>query len=201
MQLIVVYGLKTSDYGWLEHFYPAQRLKEICRNRGIMLRFLFPQDLTLFLATAHLNGFPPDLTPCLIRGNCPVSTVVELEKSGYTCYNSSPALILANDKLKTRNFLIQHKFSTPQTALLNSNSKIPQEFDFPFVLKPKNGSRGTSVHLIHTKKDLDTIIDHEKPSSEWIIQSYIENFSWKRSPYILRREPSNCICCTIRPSR
>lgn len=185
MHLLVVYGLKTTDYGWLEEFYPAQRLKEICKNRGIELRFLFPQDVTLFLTKAPRN-FLPESTPCLIRGLCPISTVVLLENSGYTCYNSSHALKRANDKLSTYDFLIRHKYPTPHTALfhskafLQSDSKLPVdcnfpvEWDYPFVLKPRNGSRGKAVHLVSSKKELETIIDTDKDFDEWIIQTYIE---------------------------
>lgn len=176
MRLLVVYGLKTTDYGWLEHFYPAFRLIETCKNRSIELRFLFPQDVSLFLASIEAHSFSPDKTFCLIRGTCPISTVVELEKFGYICYNSSFALKLANDKLETFHFLQKHKFSTPQTELfVHSDSKISHKFQYPLVLKPRNGSRGNSVHLIFSHEEMQTIIDNGQSLDEWIIQTYIES--------------------------
>lgn len=154
MRLVVVYGLKTRDYRWLEGFYPAKRLCEECENRGVELRFLFPRDVEAFLDN------PSDAkrgeTAFLTRGDISRKTVEHLEATGRPCVNGSVSREIANDKLETYRFLASHGFPTPKTLLLDEPFSTPSRDlpVFPLVIKPRFGSRGTGVALCQSMDDI-----------------------------------------------
>lgn len=194
MRLLVVYGLATTDYDWLARFYPARRIAEECANRGIPLRFLFPRDIPLFpdaltldrlFADPAIDSFPEARPPIiLIRGNVDVETVARLEKAGCRCVNSARAMALANDKLESARFLARHGFPTPVTLpaadVLDANGPLTQEesgfpIAFPFILKPRRGSRGVGVALIETEEGLSRWKEGHRGErrDDWVAQEFV----------------------------
>jgi RimK family alpha-L-glutamate ligase len=177
MRLLVVYGLKTADYGWLSGFYPARRLAEECEKRSVKLRFLFPKDVPEYLGNrdARLTGD----TVCLIRGRVGDDTVRLLEGAGLICVNSSASRVFADDKLRTARFLETHLWPSPKTSLFRAAS-----ISFPCILKPRYGSRGEGVSLVETADDLagwkrrefgndNELASTADASGVWIAQEYI----------------------------
>lgn len=162
MRLVVVYGLKTLDYGYFDIFYPSRRLAEECANRSIPLRFLFPRDVPSFLAE-NVDAADKSETVCMIRGTVEADTVRLVEKAGYPAVNSASSLALANDKLESARFLERHGWPTPDTRLTAAGMR------FPLVAKPRFGSRGVGVRLVESRSDFDGL------EPDTILQEYIEN--------------------------
>lgn len=160
--LVVVYGLKTYDYSWLDRFYPAHRLKEEAQNRSISLRFLFPRDVPAFLAslnTAHHDGS----AVFLCRGSVPVDVIESIEQSGFVVINPSAAARIAGDKRETERFLAERGYHTP--ALIEREALDTPDLCWPIVAKPRFGSRGTGVCLIQRGDKI--------PEGDYLFQEYI----------------------------
>jgi gamma-F420-2:alpha-L-glutamate ligase len=164
-RLVVVWGLKTSDYGFFNRFYPARRLSDECKKRSVALRFLFPGDLSSFLALPVSETERRD-SLILIRGNVREEDVLPAERALWKCVNDSQSRSIANDKLATARFLESRGWPTPATfpasVLGRPGSSViaDAEFEaglplaFPFVVKPRFGSRGAGVILVRTQRDL-----------------------------------------------
>ncbi len=185
MRLVVVYGLKTRDYRWLEGFYPAKRLTEACENRGIELRFLFPKDIRAFIDN------PEDAkraeTVFLTRGDIPRKAVELLESTGLPCVNGSIGREIANDKLRTFRYLDENGWPTPKTVALNELRRDPRRdspngmpfttLGYPVVVKPRFGSQGRGVALCENEDDIARAIVTGKSGSgendAWIAQEYV----------------------------
>lgn len=189
---MALWGLKTDDYAYLDEFYPTRRLKEACKDRGLELRFLFPRDLPEFLEKERLDSPPdsgPDRTLFLIRGAVAPETVRLIEGYGYTCVNSAESLALAADKLETARFLARNGWPTPETEELFMNVDSPQDIprigdqadrplstlSFPFISKPRTGSRGQGVRLIASQEDLAEALGEAAPDGGFIAQEYISS--------------------------
>jgi len=168
MRLVVVYGLKTVDYGYFETFYPSRRLAEECANRSIPLRFLFPRDVPSFLSESVADGIKRD-TICLIRGKVYPDTVRLLEMAGWRTVNTARALSLANDKIASARFLETNGWPTPETRFAGDIPRGPDSaIAFPVVAKPRFGSRGEGVRLVESVGELAGL------ESDTILQDYIE---------------------------
>lgn len=153
MRLVIVYGLATDDYGWLQQFYPARRFSAECENRGIPLRFLFPRDLKAFLGTES-----PDQrqTVFLFRGPLPPGMIAETESAGYSCVNPADARAIADDKLETARWLADHAWPTPKTV---EAARLGESgLAFPLVAKPRFGSRGRGVALVERQEDFAALM-------------------------------------------
>lgn len=170
MHLAVIYGLDTDDHMWLQSFYPAKRLSEECKDRGIQLRFFFIREIYREGDRAFIPGMSHHTTAVLIRGQVPPALVLLLENSGYRCINGSRALTVANDKWETYLLCKTRAFPVPLTELYTPGEQpgIP----FPLIAKPRFGLRGRGVFLAKTEAEL-----HSKPSSNgepYIVQEWIQ---------------------------
>lgn len=160
--LVVVYGLKTHDYSWLSRFHPARRLDEEAQNRGISLRFLFPRDVSAFLAVPDEER-RSDNTIFLCRGSVPLEVIEIIEQSGFLVINSSQAVRIADDKQETGQFLEEQGFHTP--TLMDRNELDMPDISWPVVAKPRFGSRGRGIHLIQRGDEI--------PEGDYLFQEYI----------------------------
>lgn len=160
--LVVVYGLKTTDYSWLDRFYPARRLREEAQNRSISLRFLFPRDVPDFLSSLNTRQHAA-VTPVLCRGSVPPDVIESIEQSGLTVINPSAAVRIADDKQETGRFLAESGFHTP--FLLKRDLLDTPDVTWPIVIKPRFGSRGTGVRLLYRTDDI--------PEGDYLFQEYI----------------------------
>jgi len=189
---VALWGLKTGDYGYLDDFYPTRRLKEACKDRGLELRFLFPPDLPAFLERegpsetrdADRNSrlkacrdADRDSTLFLIRGAVSPQAVRLVEDSGYACVNSATSLELASDKLETARFLSRNGWPCPETAAFPAEGPHAggpvSPLDFPFVLKPRTGSRGVGVRLVASREELTAALTESLPGDALVAQEYI----------------------------
>lgn len=162
--LVVVYGLKTRDYSYLDIFHPSRRLSQAAADRSIPLRFLFPQDVEDFLSGDRGARTPPE-TVFLFRGEVSPDLIRFIEKKGFRTINSAPAVQLAGDKLATARFLEENGFPTPRIYTGGIN-KSGETFPFPAVLKPRFGSRGCGVTLIRSPDEI--------PQGDFVVQEYVK---------------------------
>lgn len=150
--LLVVWELFTDDYGWFKHFYPAVRIAEVCKDRGIPLRFLFARDIIPYLAAlrsgrepVNLPGYCPGESPdestlsreseyraalpcrALIRGMTNPDLIEALETAGIPCVNGSRATRTANDKLETARLAASLGIPAPFTLDAEEGLKLLQD--------------------------------------------------------------------------
>ena len=182
MRVVLIYGLKTTDHQWAEAFYPVRRFIEECKNRSIPLRFLFADEVSVFLKE-NTDSQEKQETVCLLRGKIAGETFETLEDAGFICINSPKAHKLVADKLKTARFLQAHGWPTPNTMPMDA---IGNDVSFPVVIKPRFGSRGKGVRLLESQAEFKTwIAKHRKEGKQasgngctailgnWIFQEYI----------------------------
>ena len=197
MRLVVVWGLKTTDYGFFNGFYPARRLSDECKKRGIALRFLFPEDLSSFL-TRPIPETERKESLILIRGTVSDAVVSRAESAGWRCVNDSRSRAVANDKLATARFLESGHWPAPATfpasalCLTAASGEADAEgaqvppLAFPLVIKPRFGSRGEGVILVRAQSELARLgissghsapgrsdPGHIAPGDDLIAQEYI----------------------------
>jgi carbamoyl-phosphate synthase large subunit len=61
---------------------------------------------------------------------------------------------IADDKWLTYQFLRQHRFPYPQSALPEQVEDLLRTCDFPFIVKPRIGARSAGVNLVHNEQEL-----------------------------------------------
>jgi len=155
LRLAVVYGLKTADYGWLNQFYPANRIARACAERGLEPRFLFPRDVETYLSGDEYRR-DGERTVFLLRGEVADTVRLPLERTGRPCLNPRNAALLAQDKLACAATLSRAGWQTPKTVEIpeippgTNDATLP--LPIPFVIKPRAGSRGKGVALIETEE-------------------------------------------------
>jgi carbamoyl-phosphate synthase large subunit len=77
---------------------------------------------------------------------------------------SSPVevLTIGRDKWKTYLFLKQNDLSVPRSALPIDAEKFVKEFDFPIVVKPREGYGSLFFYLVHSKSEMKQAISNIK---------------------------------------
>ncbi|MSR78363.1 MAG: ATP-grasp domain-containing protein [Candidatus Omnitrophica bacterium] len=86
---------------------------------------------------------------------------------------SSPEVIrIADDKLRTYEFLTSHAISAPITLPLSAEAA--KQIPFPMVLKPrKGGSRSSGVFVVHNESELSFRLS-TLPLNNYIAQEYLD---------------------------
>ena len=103
MGIRLVYGLKTTDQGYLEAFYPSKRLAEAARERRL------DYQARIFEPNASPDGY---ISFCrnhaaILRGELPWSLYEALENEGIPVVNSRASTELARDKMASSGFFVQ----------------------------------------------------------------------------------------------
>jgi len=96
---------------------------------------------------------------------------------------SSKAQKTGFDKLKTAIFLKENKFPYPKTSSLNEEG---YKFKYPLILKSRQGSGSSKVHLIENKESFNFF---KKLYPDFIKQEYIDNIEGEYT------------CCVFRSSK
>ena len=104
-------------------------LLELCQRERIGL--LIPTiDTELGMYAAHREAF---------------------RKVGATVAVSGPATIrIAEDKVITQAWLVSHGFPTVRQALARDVLARPEGWNFPLIVKPRFGSAGKGVEVVHS---------------------------------------------------
>ncbi|HXX99163.1 MAG TPA: ATP-grasp domain-containing protein [Candidatus Bathyarchaeia archaeon] len=89
---------------------------------------------------------------------------------------SSPVevLTIGRDKWKTYLFLKQNDLPVPGSALPIHAEKFVKEFDFPIVVKPREGYGSLFFHLVHCKSEMKQAISNiQKAGWHPLLQEYL----------------------------
>jgi len=174
--LAVVWGLRTQDRAFLHDFYPWRRLTDEATKRSLELRFLFPQEAVD--PDGQHSDVLRDCQAILLRGKTPPNILDALHNSGIPCINTPKSITLAGDKLACARWLTGRGWPTPTTWIPSTNGEAlhTQATPFPCVVKPRYGSRGGGVFLVHDKTALCTAIHRigVQGLGQALCQDYVE---------------------------
>lgn len=99
-----------------------------------------------------------------------------IERESRTKVLSSPAdvLTIGRDKWKTYLFLKQNSLPVPGSALPIDAEKFVKEFDFPIVVKPREGYASLLFYLVHCKSEMKQAISNiQKAGWHPLLQEYL----------------------------
>lgn len=109
----------------------------------------------------------------------------EFEKDGIRIIVSEKEVIdICYDKYATYKFLQEHDLPSIPTYLVFDEIKAELErgaFQFPLMVKPKNGSASLDIHKVHSMKELKVILDE---AQEYIVQPFIQGEEYGVDCYI-----------------
>lgn len=110
-------------------------------------------DAILDICAAHGVSM---VIPCIDPELLPLSLAsARFEAIGVELVVSAPSLIeIARDKLLTAEFFDGHGIRTPKTALAESVCASPDRWRWPLLVKPRHGSAGRLVRVVHTPREL-----------------------------------------------
>ncbi|MHB1784012.1 MAG: 5-(carboxyamino)imidazole ribonucleotide synthase [Acidimicrobiales bacterium] len=109
----------------------------------------------------------------------PGTHLTELERLGYRLRPASPALSLAQDKLKARTVLSAAGFPVPAFASVSSPQDVAifaEQHGWPIVVKsPSGGYDGRGVHLIDSPDQLEGLFAQRAHENQvWLAEQFVE---------------------------
>ncbi len=90
-----------------------------------------------------------------------------------TDFDASKLVDLFN--LSKNNISIPKTFYCATKRLVDNVNLIEETITYPFIIKPTLGSWGADMHLIKTRKDLESIFPTLKPYKKYVCQEFIPN--------------------------
>ncbi len=169
--------MNKTMHGWMLYTGKAvQELTRACeeaRTAGVELEIVVPKDIALILD-------PQSPTRIIRHGEAvalpmfAIAAFVEeadaynlallqqLETQGVLCVNRTETLKKTGDKLLTLQLLAAAGIPVPKTILIRPETSpvfLRETLGLPMVIKILDGSKGHGVSLIHTEKELDTLLE------------------------------------------
>lgn len=164
-------------HGWI--LYEGKEIREItlaceaARAAGVNLEVVAPKDVALILdpqAPARIVckgvevALPMFAIPAFVEDADAynLALVQQLETQGVLCVNRAETLMKCRDKLLTLQLLAAAGVPVPKTMLIHtqtSPSMIRDTLGLPVVIKIIDGSKGHGVSLIHSEKELETLLE------------------------------------------
>jgi ribosomal protein S6--L-glutamate ligase len=145
--------------------YSTARLKAAARARGHTVRILNTANFSLDIkpgkpdllykgkAAPKLDAIVPRVVAS--KSFLANSVVRQFEQMGVFCLNSSYAISVARDKLRTMQILSRHKIGIPDSAFVFGKSDIEPALDriggAPAIIKVLEGTQGAGVILAESK--------------------------------------------------
>lgn len=196
MGIVLLYGLKTDDLGYLKEFYPSRRFAEAASSLSL------DYEAALY---APGGPFEPVLAACegriaLLRGELPMALYEALEDAGIRAVNSAESAALSRDKYRSAAFFSSLGLAHPHTVRfsLTADGCLPQgscdelkpprqpdsavpPLPLPFVAKPRYGKMGRGVALIDSPAAWqayacdDARGRENAPEGEFLAQEYIKS--------------------------
>ena len=109
----------------------------------------------------------------------PGAHVTELERLGYRLRPASPALSLAQDKLKARTVLAAAGFPVPAFTSVSSPRDVAvfaEQHGWPIVVKsPSGGYDGRGVHVVESPDELEVLFGRRPHESQvWLAEQFVD---------------------------
>lgn len=153
--------------------YTTRRLREACVARGHKVRVLdtlaFSIEVEQANPSLHYGDQPlPPLDAIIPRIGASITffgtaVVRQFEQMGVFCLNSSQAISVSRDKLRSVQILSRHRVGIPRTSFVRKKSAILSAIDRmggpPIIIKLLEGTQGIGVILADTHKVAEAIIE------------------------------------------
>ncbi len=169
---------KPTMQGWF--LYSGSEVKELTRSfeearaAGVQLDVVHPQDVNLVLdgqepARVFIKEAEVSLPMFVIAAIVDdavnafnLALLQQLETQGVLCVNRAETIKRTSDKLLTLQLLAAQGIPVPKTILIGkhtSASFLREQLGLPMVIKIIDGSKGHGVSLIHSEKELETLLE------------------------------------------
>lgn len=113
------------------------------------------------------------------------------QKSKRLLNSSSQAITICSDKLTTIQYLNKYSIATVDSVQLD---EFRQQFEMPWVIKPKDGVGCLNSHLVFNQQDFVHISRQLESKSDYLIQPYIKGDSLSLSCLFIGNK-AWLICC------
>jgi len=170
--------------------YETNKLVESFTSKGITARVCHPDNFDIIVDKDLREGIKYDgetielpklLLVRLGAGILPFQLAVirHFEQAGVMCVNSSSAVEIVKDKLRTSQILSKNGLPIPNTMLVRlpiDDDLVTDNIGFPCVVKLVSGSYGEGVHLCETireYKKMMEFIDILNAKKTMIVQEYL----------------------------
>jgi len=170
--------------------YSTRRLREACRARGHKPKVLDTLDFAietqqsrpeLFYKNKPLSSYDA-VIPRIGASITLYGTAVvrQFEQMGVFCLNSSQAIGVSRDKLRSMQILSRHRIGIPRTAFVHELDEIVPTIERmggpPVVIKLLEGTQGIGVLLADTANVAQSIIEvlRSAANQHVLIQQFIE---------------------------
>lgn len=152
-----------------------KHLINVSKSKGIELSFSeFNQDL--FINSTNLDQY----SFCINRTRFNAINSI-LESNHIRCYNNSRTVTVANDKWLTFSLCKELGIPTADTLILKDTKTI--DFDYPFIIKSRNGHGGSEVFWINDNNDLNKFVFAN--DSGYVVQKPVSNLGVDVRIYVL----------------
>ena len=168
---------KPSMHGWI--LYSGDAVKELSRacdealSAGVRLEIVSPRDVDLvldpssparvFVRNAEVP-LPMFAIAAMIEDPDPFNLAMlrQLEIQGVLCVNRADVIRKTRDKLLTLQLLAERGIPVPKTIWVKSHANaafLARQLGLPVVVKILDGSKGHGVSLVHSEKELETLLE------------------------------------------
>lgn len=84
---------------------------------------------------------------------------------------------VCNDKFESMRFLNKHQISAPATVLADNHgavSDLIEQYDFPLIIKPRNGVSSTDIFIVKDRERLFSLLA-SYPQGYFVVQQYLDD--------------------------
>ncbi len=168
---------KPALHGWV--LYSGGEIKELSRSfeearaAGVHLEVVSPDDVDLVLnaqepTKVFVKGIEAPLPQFAIAAmvgevdDYNLALLQQLETQGVLCVNRAETLKRTRDKLLTLQLLAAQGIPVPKTILVRPNTSaafLREQLGLPMVIKIIDGSKGHGVSLVHSEKEVETLLE------------------------------------------
>jgi ribosomal protein S6--L-glutamate ligase len=169
--------------------YSTRRLKEACQKRGHSVRVLDPLQFSMLVEESGpslhyrekaISGFDaviPRIGASITFFGC--ALVRQFEHMGVFCVNSSNAISVSRDKLRSIQALGRHNLGLASTAFVRQPDAVLTAIDHiggaPVVIKVLEGTQGVGVILADSSEIAQAIIETlQSAKQNVLIQSFVK---------------------------
>ena len=165
MRIGIIPSVKTS--------HTIRRLTDVGKARGHDVRLIHPGTVSILLRSEKSDLFVKNTRPRQIDAIIPrlesgasqlmLAVVRQFEQLGTFSINTSSAIAVAHDKLRTGQVLARNMLPIPDSSWVLHQSEVPKAIEklggAPIVIKTISGSQGKGVLLAESDKVAKAMIE------------------------------------------
>lgn len=153
--------------------YETKRLHETFLEKNISVKIAHPDDFDIIVSKNLKQGIKyfhedfPLPKVVLLRTGAGVtpfqlSVLRYFEQQNILCINSSTAVEIAKDKMRSSQILSANDVAIPTTMIIHSpveSNFVEKNIGFPCIIKVVTGSYGEGIYLCEKKKDYKQLLE------------------------------------------